>query len=61
MLANINSQWVSGNLVFYESGVGQSVTGDVLTIGTTAVTVGNSGQDIDFKVFLGAADQYVRF
>jgi len=60
-ITNIRSEWVSGNLVFYEEAVGRSTTGDVFTLGTTAVTVGNSAQDVDFKVFLGAADQYVLF
>ena len=60
-VTNISSNWVSGNLVFYETGVGQSVTGDVLTIGTSSVIVGNTGQDVDFKVFMGASDTYVLF
>jgi hypothetical protein len=60
-VTNISSNWVSGNLVFYETGVGQSVTGDILTIGTSSVIVGNTGQDVDFKVFMGASDTYVLF
>lgn len=60
-ITNIRSEWVSGNLVFYEDAVGQSTTGDVLRIGTGAVTVGEASQDVDFKVFLGASDQYVLF
>jgi uncharacterized membrane protein YgdD (TMEM256/DUF423 family) len=60
-VTNISSEWVSGSLVFYETAVGRSTTGDVLTLGTTAVTVGNSAQDVDFKIFMGAADQYVLF
>lgn len=60
-VTNIESTWSSGSLIFFEKAVGRSTTGDVLTIGTTAVTVGNSAQDIDFKVFMGASDQYVLF
>lgn len=48
-VTSIKSEWVSGSLVFYEDAVGQSVTGDVLTIGTTAVKVGGTSQDVDFQ------------
>lgn len=60
-VTNIKSEWSSGNLVFYEGSVGRSTAGDVLTIGTTSVVVGGSAQDVDFKVWMGAADQYVLF
>ncbi len=60
-VTKIRSDWDSGNLIFFEEAVGRSTTGDVLTIGTTEVAVGNTGQDVDFKVYLGASDQYVLF
>ena len=44
----INSKFASGNLVFYEKAVGRTATGDVLTIGTTAVNVGGTAQSVDF-------------
>ena len=50
-VTNIKSKWVSGNLIFYEAAIGRSVTGDVLTIGTDAVIVGNTGQDVDFQYY----------
>lgn len=50
-ITNIRSEWVSGNLVFYEDVVGQSVTGDILTIGTSAVKVGGTSQDVDFQFY----------
>jgi len=40
--------------------VGRSTTGDVFTLGTTTVSVGNTAQDIDFKIFMGAT-AYVLF
>lgn len=60
-VTNVRSEWSSGNLVFFEKAVGRSTTGDILTIGTSMVSVGGSAQDIDFKVWMGAADQYVLF
>ena len=47
----INSVFASGNLVFYEKTVGRTATGDVFTIGTAAVKVGGTGQDVDFQVY----------
>jgi len=47
----INSKFASGSLVFYEKGVGRTTTGDVFTIGTTAVKVGNTSQDVDFQYY----------
>jgi len=47
----INSKFASGTLVFYEKAVGRTATGDVLTIGTTAVKVGNTSQDVDFQYY----------
>ena len=57
----INSKFTSGNLVFYEKAVGRTATGDVLTIGTTAVTVGNTANDIDFKVFGAISGNYMLY
>jgi len=47
----INSKFASGTLVFYEKSVGRTATGDVLTIGTTAVKVGGTAQDVDFQFY----------
>lgn len=47
----INSKFASGNLVFYEKGVGRTATGDVFTVGTEAVKVGGTAQDVDFQVY----------
>jgi hypothetical protein len=46
---SINSFWESGSLIFYEKAVGHTATGDVFTIGTAAVKVGGTSQDIDFQ------------
>ncbi len=48
---NITSDWVSGNLVFFESSAAQSVTTDLLTLGTTAVKIGGTGNDVDFQYY----------
>ena len=47
----INSKFASGSLVFYEKAVGRTATGDVFTVGTTAVKVGNTSQDVDFQFY----------
>ncbi len=47
----INSKFASGNLVFYEKTVGRTATGDVFTVGTAAVKVGGTSQDVDFQVY----------
>ena len=56
----INSVFSSGSLVFYEKAVGRTATGDVFTIGTSQVTVGGTGQDVDFLVYLGSANNYFK-
>jgi hypothetical protein len=56
----INSGFSSGSLVFYEKAVGRTATGDVFTIGTSQVTVGGTGQDVDFLVYLGSANNYFK-
>jgi hypothetical protein len=48
---SINSFWESGSLIFYEKAVGHTATGDVFTLGTTAVKVGGTSQDIDFQFY----------
>ncbi len=48
---NITSDWVSGNLVFFEASAAQSVTTDVLTLSNTAVKVGGTDNDIDFQYY----------
>ncbi len=47
----INSKFASGSLVFYEKDVGRTATGDVFTVGTTAVKVGGTSQDVDFQYY----------
>ena len=47
----INSVFSSGNLIFYEKTVGRTATGDVFTVGTAAVKVGGTSQDVDFQVY----------
>jgi hypothetical protein len=47
----INSSWASGTLVFYEKAVGRTATGDIFTIGTTAVKVGGTAQDVDLQFY----------
>jgi len=54
-VTNIGQDWSSGNMVYFEEAVGRSTSGDVLSIGTTAVAVGNTGNDIDFTVYTGAS------
>ncbi len=56
----INSGWSSGSLVFYEKAVGRTATGDVFTIGASQVTIGGTGQDVDFLVYLGSANNYFK-
>lgn len=47
----INSSWASGSLVFYEKTVGRTATGDIFTIGTSAVKIGGTSQDCDFQIY----------
>ena len=47
----INSVFASGSLVFYEKAVGRTATGDVFTVGTAAVKVGGTAQDVDFQFY----------
>jgi len=48
----IKSSWSSGSLVFHEStSIAPSTTYDVLTIGTGAVKVGNTANDVDFQYY----------
>ena len=59
-VTKIRSRWDSGNLIFHES-TSLATIADILKLETTMVTVGSATNDIDFKVFLGAADQYALF
>ncbi len=45
----IDAFWEGGNLIYYEKSVGHTATGDVFTIGTEAVKVGGTLQDVDFQ------------
>jgi len=48
----VKSSWSSGSLVFHETtSYAPSTTYDVLTIGTGAVKVGNTGNDVDFQYY----------
>lgn len=58
---SIHSDWSGGELYFYEKSVGRTTTGDLLKIGTSEIDVGNSGQDVDLKVFMGSASDYILF
>lgn len=55
----INSGWSSGTLVFYEKAVGRTATGDIFTIGTTAVTIGGTAQDCDFAWYATGSKSFV--
>jgi len=56
---SVNSDWSSGSLVFYEKAVGRTATGDVLTIGTTAVNVGGTSQAVDFGWYASGSLSFV--
>jgi len=60
-VTNVGSRWSSGDLIFYEKYVSLGAIGNILTIGDDAVMVGSATNDIDFKVFLGSAAEYVLF
>jgi len=47
-VTKIKSRWSSGNLIFHES-ISLATIADVLTIGTTAITVGSATNDINFS------------
>ncbi len=59
MITNISSEWVSGSLVFYETAVGQSATGDVLTLGIAAVKIGGTSQDVDFQFYATGSKSFI--
>jgi len=48
-----------GKRYYYETAVGRDITGDIMTQTTSAVIIGNTGQDVDFKVFSGS--NYIQF
>jgi len=58
-VTSISSGWSSGSLVFYEDAVGQSATGDVFTLGTTAVKVGGTSQDVDFQFYATGSKSFI--
>lgn len=47
----IESKFVNGVQYWYEKSVGRTVTGDILSMSTTAFTVGGTGQDVDFAFY----------
>lgn len=55
----VSCDWRSGVQYWYESAVGRSVTGDILSIGTTAVTIGGTSQDIDFGWYAASSKSFV--
>ena len=58
---NVRSGWTGGDLIFYED-LGELGTGyNILTVGDDAVTIGDGTNDIDFKVFLGSATEFMLF
>lgn len=60
-VTKVKSRWASGDLIFYEGDVSRAAIANILTIGDDAVTVGSATNDIDLKVFLGSAAEYVLF
>lgn len=61
-VTKIHSHWSGGDLIFHEALASRpAALYNVLTIGDDGVTVGSATNDIDFKVFLGASDQYAEF
>ena len=58
-MTNVGSRWSSGDLIFYEKKVSEATIADILKIGDDAVTVGSATNDIDFKIFLGATNEYL--
>ena len=55
----INAFWESGNLIYYEKQVGHTATGDVLTIGTEAVKIGGTLQDVDFQWYGSSSKSFI--
>ena len=48
----IRTSWSSGSLIFHEkTAAGTTVTYDVLSIGTAAVKIGNTSNDVDFQFY----------
>ncbi len=45
---NVTSDWVSGNLYFFDADLARSTTSDILIMTQSALTVGGTGQDLDF-------------
>jgi hypothetical protein len=47
----LNSFWESGSLIFYEKAYGHTTTGNVFTLGASAVKVGDTANDVDFQYY----------
>ena len=60
-IANVGSRWSGGDLIFYEGNVSMGSIANILTLGDDAVTVGSATNDIDLKIFLGSATEFVLF
>ncbi len=56
---NIESKWEGGSLYFYEKAVGRSTTGDVLSMSTSAITIGGTAQDIDFGWYTTGSKSFI--
>ena len=57
---SIRSGWSSGSLVFHDKTVAAPKTGyNILTIGSTAVTIGDGTKDIDFKWYGTSSDSFI--
>lgn len=56
----ISSRWASGTLIFHEKGdFGDGAK--LLSFSPSEITIGDASQDTDVVIYLGAADQYVKF
>ena len=49
----VRSRWDSGNLIFHEYN-NLADTGNILSLAQGQVTVGNEGNDVDLKIWMGA-------
>jgi len=56
----VASRWQDGAQIFHEKG-NYGAIANLLTLAPAMITVGSASQDVDFKIFLGASDQYVLF
>lgn len=56
----VEGGWIDGAYAFFETG-NYGAIARLLTIDPSIITVGSASQDVDFKIFMGASDQYVLF